>query len=157
MNKDVRIQKIQEIIERDKNRTDLLNHEIMWEKQLKTEKIWKQERYKEFYTQLTDVLRRYIHERYGVNSLEMTSEEILHIIRNKVEEDSVYVNLQQVLTIADLVKFAKHKPFIDQNDLSLMNSYFFINQTKEDDPLPDTSSEKKKEEADKNLLSEDKN
>ncbi len=35
MNKEVRIQKIQEIIERDKNRTDLLNHEIMWEKQLK--------------------------------------------------------------------------------------------------------------------------
>lgn len=40
MNKDVRIQKIQEIIERDKNRTDLLNHEIMWEKQLKTEKVF---------------------------------------------------------------------------------------------------------------------
>lgn len=40
MNKEVRIQKIQEIIERDKNRTDLLNHEIMWEKQLKTEKVF---------------------------------------------------------------------------------------------------------------------
>lgn len=40
MNKEVRIQKIQEIVERDKNRTDLLNHEIMWEKQLKTEKVY---------------------------------------------------------------------------------------------------------------------
>lgn len=40
MNKEVRIQKIQEIIERDKTRTDLLNHEIMWEKQLKTEKVY---------------------------------------------------------------------------------------------------------------------
>jgi hypothetical protein len=40
MNKEVRIQKIQEIIQRDKNRTDLLNHEIMWEKQLKTEKVY---------------------------------------------------------------------------------------------------------------------
>ncbi len=40
MNKDVRIKKIQEIIERDKNRTDLLNHEIMWDKQLKTEKVY---------------------------------------------------------------------------------------------------------------------
>lgn len=35
MNKEVRIQKIQEIIERDKNRNDMLHHEIMWEKQLK--------------------------------------------------------------------------------------------------------------------------
>jgi len=40
MNKEVRIQKIQEIVERDKNRTDLLNHEIMWERQLKTEKVY---------------------------------------------------------------------------------------------------------------------
>lgn len=40
MNKEVRIQKIQDIIERDKSRTDLLNHEIMWEKQLKTEKVF---------------------------------------------------------------------------------------------------------------------
>jgi hypothetical protein len=40
MNKEVRIQKIQEIIERDKSRTDLLNHEIMWEKQLATKKVF---------------------------------------------------------------------------------------------------------------------
>lgn len=40
MIKEVRIQKIKEIIDRDKNRTDLLNHEIMWEKQLKTEKVF---------------------------------------------------------------------------------------------------------------------
>ena len=108
---------------------------------IKKEKIWQQERYKEFYTQLTDVLRRYINERYGINSLEMTSGEILSIIRTKAEEDSVYNNLKQVLSVADLVKFAKYKPFIDENDLSLMNSYFFVNQTKEDDPLPDKSEE----------------
>ena len=106
---------------------------------IKEEKIWQQERYKEFYTQLTNVLRRYINERYGINSLEMTSGEILSIIRTKAEEDSVYNNLKQVLSVADLVKFAKYKPFIDENDLSLMNSYFFVNQTKEDDPLPDKS------------------
>ena len=40
MNKEVRIQKIQQIIERDKNRNDLLNHEIMWERKLKTEKVF---------------------------------------------------------------------------------------------------------------------
>lgn len=124
---------------------------------IKTEKIWQQERYKEFYTQLTDVLRRYIHERYGINSLEMTSGEILTIIRTKAEEDSVYENLKQVLTIADLVKFAKHKPFIDENDLSMINSYFFINQTKETDPLPDSSTEENVKEAEKDLLSEEKN
>jgi len=40
MNKEVRMQKIQEVIDSNKNRTDLLNHEIMWERQLKTEKVY---------------------------------------------------------------------------------------------------------------------
>ena len=123
---------------------------------IKEEKIWQQERYKEFYTQLTDVLRRYINERYGVNSLEMTSGEILSIIRMKAEEDSVYYNLKQVLSVADLVKFAKYKPFIDENDLSMMNAYFFVNQTKEDDPLPDKTKEETKR-TDDETLSEEKN
>lgn len=124
---------------------------------IKSEKIWQQERYKEFYTQITDVLRRYIHERYGINSLEMTSNEILSVIRTKSEEDSVYNNLKQVLSLADLVKFAKYKPFIDENDLSLMNSYFFVNQTKEDDPLPDKLEEDEYERTQNETLSEEKN
>ena len=123
---------------------------------IKKEKIWQQDRYKEFYTQLTDVLRRYMNERYGMNSLEMTSDEILAIIRTKSEEDSVYENLKQVLIIADLVKFAKYKPFNDENDLSLMNSYFFVNQTKEDDPLPD-KQEKGKGKVSEETLVEEKN
>lgn len=40
MNKEVRKDKIQEIINSCKDRTDLLNHEIMWEGQLKTEKVY---------------------------------------------------------------------------------------------------------------------
>ena len=124
---------------------------------IKADKIWQQERYKEFYTQLTDVLRRYINERYGINSLEMTSGEILSIIRTKSEEDSVYENLKQVLTIADLVKFAKYKPYIDENDLSLMNAYFFVNQTKEDDPLPEKSIQGNHDETEIKLSSEEKN
>lgn len=40
MIKEIRIQKIKEIIDRDKDRNDLLNHEIMWEKQLKIEKVY---------------------------------------------------------------------------------------------------------------------
>ena len=126
---------------------------------IKSEKIWQQERYKEFYTQLTDVLRRYMSERYGINSLEMTTGEILSIIRTKSEEDSVYENLKQVLIVADLVKFAKYKPFTNENDLSLMNAYFFVNQTKEEELLlpTDSSSDKYEEEAEDSLSSEEKN
>lgn len=103
---------------------------------LKQEKIWQQGREKEFYTQLTDVLRVYIEERYGIGALEMTSGEILNKIRQVTEADSVYENLKQILSTSDLVKFAKFKPYPDENDLSMVNSYFFVNQTREPDPLP---------------------
>lgn len=112
---------------------------------LKEEKIWQQGREKEFYTRLTDILRVYIDERYGINAMEMTSGEILNEIRKVSEVDSVYENLKQILSTSDLVKFAKYKPYPDENDLSMVNSYFFVNQTREPDPLPDKNEEKEVE------------
>ena len=111
---------------------------------LKAEKIWLQGREKEFYSKLTDILRRYIFEREGINAMEMTSGEILNNIRQISDVDSVYDNLKQILSTADLVKFAKYKPYPDENDLSMVNAYFFVNQTKEPDPLP-TKEELNKE------------
>ena len=112
---------------------------------LKAERIWQQGREKEFYSSLTDVLRRYIYERSGINAMEMTSGEILNEVRKASDIDSVYENLRQILTTSDLVKFAKYKPYPDENDLSLVNAYFFVNQTKEPDPIP-TKEELEREE-----------
>lgn len=103
---------------------------------LKEEKIWQQGRIKEFYTRLTDILRVYIYEREGINAMEMTSGEILNEVRKVAEVDSVYENLKQVLSTGDLVKFAKYAPLPDENDLSLVNSFFYVNQTREADPVP---------------------
>lgn len=102
---------------------------------LKAEKIWLQGREKEYYIKLTDILRRYIYDRGGINAMEMTSGEILNEIRKIAEVDSVYDNLKQILSTADLVKFAKYKPYADENDLSMVNAYFFVNQTREPDPV----------------------
>lgn len=116
---------------------------------LKQEKIWLQGREKEFYSRLTDILRSYIWERKGIQAMEMTSAEILHEVRMVAETDSVYENLKQILTTADLVKFAKYKPYPDENDLSMVNAYFFVNQTKESDPLPDPNQKETGEDDDR--------
>lgn len=97
---------------------------------VKAEKIWQQGREKEFYTLLTDTLRTYIEERYMINAHEKTSDEILEALGYVSESDSAKENLTQILKLSDLVKFAKYKPFTDENDLSLMNAYLFVNQTK---------------------------
>ena len=102
---------------------------------LKEEKIWQQGREKEFYSKLTDILRNYLVEREGINAMEMTSGEILNEVHKLLEVDSVYNNLKQILSTADLVKFAKYKPYPDENDLSMVNAYFFVNQTREPDPV----------------------
>ena len=114
---------------------------------LKADKIWQQDREKEFYTKITDILRRYIFERYQVNAMEMTSGEILDELRKRFELDSesAIENLNQVLSLADMVKFAKQKPYQNENDLSMVNAYLFVNQTREPDPLPDKEQTEQEE------------
>lgn len=98
--------------------------------EIKQQKLWQQGRSKDYYTMITETLRRYIVDRFGLNAMEMTSAEILDLIRKQEEASSVYEGLKQVMQLSDFVKFAKLNPLPDENDLSLMNAYLFINQTK---------------------------
>ena len=105
---------------------------------IKDQKLWQQGLNKEYYTQVTDTLRRYISRRYGVNAMEKTSEEILAIIERETDESTVYDTLRQVLRLSDYVKFAKLHPLPDENDESMRNAYLFVNQTKRTEaPQPD--------------------
>lgn len=111
--------------------------------EIKQQKLWQQGRNKEYYTLITETLRRYIIERFGINAMEMTSGEILDFIRKQHEADSVYENLKQIMQLADFVKFAKMNPLPDENDLSLMNAYLFVNQTKKEElPAPEEEAGK---------------
>lgn len=100
---------------------------------LKNDKLYQQGRTKEYHTQLTDILRTYILRTYQLNCMEMTSEEILRhiapIIRQ--EQRTAYENLKEMLTLSDLVKFAKYKPTEEDNEKSLQNGYLFVQQTDE--------------------------
>lgn len=98
--------------------------------ELKASKIWQKGQEKLYYTKLTDVLRGYIDRRFGIDAPEMTSDEILAAIKKATGTVSTTENLKQILYVADLVKFAKYIPLQDENDLSMMNAYFFVNQTK---------------------------
>lgn len=110
--------------------------------EIKQQKLWQQGRSKEYYTLITDTLRKYIVDRFNVNAMEMTSGEILDFIRSQNEARSVYDNLRQILQLADFVKFAKWNPLPDENDLTLVNAYLFVDQTKPLElPAPDAPSD----------------
>ncbi len=123
--------------------------------QIKQQKLWQQGRSKEYYTAITETLRRYIEDRFGVGAMEMTSGEILDFIRKEDEADSVYANLKQILQLSDLVKFAKWNPLPDENDLSMMNAYLFVNQTKQEVvKTPEINEEKTDEDNESTLTKE---
>ena len=89
---------------------------------------------KTYYTELTDVLRTYMAERFGFNAMEMTSCEIIDKLLETNDKDSIR-ELKYLFETADLVKFAKHSPLMNENDMNLVNAVDFINNTKvEPDP-----------------------
>ena len=97
---------------------------------IKEKKIWQQGQVKEYYTQLTDVVREYIARRFEVSSVEQTSDETLRDIRPLLSErKDLYDQLRKMLTLADLVKFAKWSTTPDENELSLRNAYSFVKET----------------------------
>jgi hypothetical protein len=100
---------------------------------IKMQKLWQQGRVKEYHSEITDTLRRYIEERFGIGAMEMTSGEILETIRRYSDADISYDNLKQILILADFVKFAKYNPLPDENELSLMNAYLFVNNTQKEE------------------------
>ena len=99
--------------------------------QIKSDKMVTSENQKEYYTKLTDTLRRYIEERYGFSALEMTSSEIIERLVSTGDNSSLD-ELRQLFMTADLVKFAKYSTMINENDANLVSAIDFINQTKQE-------------------------
>jgi hypothetical protein len=114
---------------------------------IKNEKIWQKDKTKEYYSEVTDVLRTYIEDRFDMRAMEQTTDEILDGFRYRKDllNEKTFTNLSQILSLADLVKFAKYKPLPDDDNLTLVNSYFFVNETKKEEVKKAEVSEKTEE------------
>lgn len=99
--------------------------------ELKEKKLWQQGKIKEYHTEVTEIIRKYIEFRFNVMALEQTSDEILSTFRNSNLCLSENLNLlNQMFSLADLVKFAKANPLPDEHDSSMRNAYLFVTNTK---------------------------
>ncbi len=99
---------------------------------LKTEHYNTADEQKEYYTQLTDTLRKYIRERFGFNAMEMTSTEIMEHLQS-TGDDTMINELRELFNTADLVKFAKYSSLLGEKDMNLVKAINFIDQTKRDE------------------------
>ena len=97
---------------------------------LHNQKLWQNNRHKLYYSGLTDILRRYLADRYGICAMEMTSDEIVEAVRPLDLPQKSMMELQALLREADLVKFAKAMPEAPRNEEAYQWAYYFVEETK---------------------------
>jgi hypothetical protein len=115
---------------------------------IKNEKIWQLGKSKQYYSEITETLRKYIEDRFEIPALEQTSDETIESFRKQkgLLKDKTFKNLSQILMLADLVKFAKYQTSPDDDNMTLVDAYFFINDTKPEEKKPEASEKAKDEE-----------
>ena len=109
--------------------------------EIQVQKIWQCGDIKVFYTQVTDVLRVYLEGRFGINAMELTSDEIMALVKKEPGLNEVRAALKDLLTLADLVKFAKMVPLENENERSLLTAFDVVDKTK---PIEETAVENEK-------------
>ena len=106
---------------------------------------------KVYYSELTDILKKYISWRFGVNGLEMTSAEIIGILKSRCEEDSLGDLIDLLYTI-DLVKFAKFSTGENDKLLFLDSITHFVHKTQITEPNVDKKQEHTKIDSPRSLV-----
>lgn len=94
------------------------------------QKLWQNNKHKQYYSALTDILRTYVAARWGFGAMEMTSDEIIETMRAEELPDKARMDLTAILRDADLVKFAKATPEAEQNEADYLKAYYFVEETK---------------------------
>ncbi|WP_299528114.1 hypothetical protein [uncultured Lutibacter sp.] len=89
-------------------------------KELDDKQLPQQNKVKIYYSELTDIVRTYIEKDINIPALESTTNELIETISDFNESSKLGISkeiiqqLKEVLQSADLVKFAKSKPIIDE-------------------------------------------
>lgn len=114
--------------------------------ELRLNKVWQSGHLKRYYSELTDILREYMVNRYHFDAPEMTSYEILSKLKEFEINSEVMSKLDGTLFLSDMVKFAKAVPTALENDLGLTHCVDFVNETKKiPEPVQSEENDNSKE------------
>ncbi len=92
-------------------------------KALDEKQLWQKNKIKKYYVELTDIVRSYIERELNIPALESTTDELMETIIDFNTSSSLNIpdetikKLQKLLQEADLVKFAKYKPLVNEIEL----------------------------------------
>lgn len=100
-------------------------------KKLENKKLIDKKDIKEYYSSISEIIRRYIENRFNFPALELTTYEILNIITAIIKKEES-ISLKNILEISDLVKFAKKIPDQIENVKNLNLATDFVKKTKKE-------------------------
>ncbi|HEY8946470.1 MAG TPA: hypothetical protein VIM73_19600, partial [Polyangiaceae bacterium] len=86
-------------------------------------------RHAEFYDRVSDVIRRYLGDRYGYDGLESTTREALGALRRQAVPLETFVSIQAFLQDADLVKFARRGPSTEECSKGIASAEEIVRRT----------------------------
>jgi hypothetical protein len=93
---------------------------------LEERQLWQQGKVKEYYSEATEIVRRFFEGRWNIPALEMTSDEILLALRDTPDAAQLRETLGTFFVRADLVKFAKSQPTPEDHQDELKAAYAIV-------------------------------
>jgi hypothetical protein len=99
--------------------------------ELRLKRLIENGRTKEYYSEISEIIREYLYNRFEISAMEMTTEEILREVKRYSDiNNNSYLLLEYILKNSDLVKFAKFFPDSYISDKCMKDANEFVNQTK---------------------------
>jgi hypothetical protein len=113
---------------------------------------------KNYYVEISDIIRTYIEGRYSIVALEMTTTQLLEKVRQEQIDSEIVVLLNEFLDSCDIVKFAKYIPTPQENEQTTQWAFDFVNKTKLvalSEPLAEEETEMHAKETDEAIAIEE--
>lgn len=96
---------------------------------IEARKLWQQGLAKQYHSEVTDLLRAYVEERYGVPALERTTDDLVAELKVSAMGSEARELLGNLLRLADLVKFAKYTALPAENEQLMASAVRFVQLT----------------------------
>jgi hypothetical protein len=115
--------------------------------QLDEKLLWQNNRIKQYYSELTEILRAYIEKELNIPALESTTDELITTLKDFNEAETIdtsreaILKLKSLLKEADLVKFAKSKPMSHEIEEDRRDAEFVLKELKPKPVEPEETTE----------------
>ena len=98
--------------------------------ELETRQLWQKNQVKQYYVELTDIVRNYIEQRFHTPAMELTTDELLYKAQLLKDLQPYQSVLSVILTTADLAKFAKAQPLPQEHTGAMEKAKEFVNSSR---------------------------